>query len=38
MEVYYTKSKIYTSEYENLIKSAIDKLEQAIDHISYGTV
>ena len=38
MEVYYTKSKIHTIEYENLIKSAIDKLEQAIDHISYGTV
>lgn len=38
MKVYYTKSKTFTVEYENLIRLAIDKIEQAIDTVSYGTV
>lgn len=38
MKVYYTKSKINVNEYYGLINSAIDKIEQAIDHISYGSV
>ena len=38
MKVYYTKPKTFTVEYENLIRLAIDKIEQAIDTVSYGTV
>ena len=38
MKVYYTKPKTFTAEYKNLIRLAIDKIEQAIDTISYGTV
>ena len=38
MKVYYTKPKTFTAEYKNLIRLAIDKIEQAIDTVSYGTV
>lgn len=38
MKQYYTKPKTFTAEYNNLIRLAIDKIEQAIDTISYGTV
>ena len=38
MKVYYTKPKTFTVEYKNLIRLAIDKIEQAIDTVSYGTV
>ena len=38
MKVYYTKPKTYTVEYKHLIRLAIDKIEQAIDTISYGTI
>ena len=33
MNVYYTKPKTFTAEYKNLIRLAIDKIEQAIDTI-----
>ena len=38
MKAYYTKPKTFTAEYKNLIRLAIDKIEQAIDIISYATV
>ena len=38
MKVYFTKPKTHIIKYENFIKSAIDKIEQAIDYISYGSV
>lgn len=38
MKQYYTKPKTYTVEYKNLIRLAIDKIEQAIDTITYGVV
>lgn len=38
MKAYYTKPKTFTVEYKNLIRLAIDKIEQAIDTVSYGTV
>ncbi len=38
MKAYYTKPKTFTVEYKNLIRLAIDKIEQAIDTVSYGTI
>lgn len=36
-KTYYTKPKKNINGYNALLNSAIDKVEQAIDHISYDT-